>query len=165
MASSSSHSSADLQGNVYVLDHDLWRLTKFGANGAFLWAVDGTTDKELDGPLHAADIDSQGRIVVGNDGNGRIVYLDPDGKVLDAFSAVGCDVTVDPDGNVYCKSFIELGDPSDLDVYGPSHTLIGSWSGPDMVLASAPQFGPNGEILALDRDGGIVKLKVNLPPA
>ena len=157
--------SADASGNVYVIDDTPRGLSKFGPNGAFLWTVDGTTDEELDGPLHSADIDSQGRIVVGNDGNGRIVYLDRDGNVLDAFSAVGCDVTVDPDGNVYCKSFVELGYTSDLDVYGPSHALIGSWSGPDMILASAPQFGPNGEILALDRDGGIVKLKVTLPPA
>jgi len=141
------------------------RLSKFGANGAFLWTVDGTTDKELDGHLHAADIDSQGRIVVGNDGNGRIVYLDPNGNVLDAFSAGECDVTVDPDGNVYCKSFIDPGEISDVDVYSPSHALIGSWSGAEMILGSAPQFGPNGEILALDRDGGIVKLKVTLSPA
>jgi sugar lactone lactonase YvrE len=152
--------SADPKGNVYVLDHDLWRLTKFGPNSAFLWTVDGTTDEELDGPLHAADIDSMGRIVVGNDGNRRVIYLDPDGKVLDAFSAGECDVTVDPDGNIYCKSFVV----DVLQVYDPSHELIGSWSGPNMTLAAAPQFGPNGAILALDRDGGIVKLKVTLPP-
>ena len=74
-------------------------------------------------------------------------------------------MTVDPDGNVYCKFFVESGEISHVDVYSPSHTLIGSWSGPDMVLASAPQFGPKGEILALDQDGGIVQLKVTLPPA
>jgi outer membrane protein assembly factor BamB len=152
--------SADVKGNVYVLDHDLWRLTKFGPSGAFLWTVDGTTDAELDGPLHAADIDSMGRIVVGNDGNRRVIYLDPYGKVLDAFSAGECDVTVDPHGNVYCKSYVV----DELKVYDPSHELIGSWIGPDMTLAAAPQFGPDGAILALDRDGGIVKLKVTLPP-
>jgi outer membrane protein assembly factor BamB len=152
--------SADAKGNVYVIDDELMRLSKFGPNGAFLWTVDGTTDEELDGPLHGADIDSMGRIVVGNDGNRRVIYLDPDGKVLDAFSAGECDVTVDPDGNIYCKSFVV----DELQVYDPSHELIGSWSGPDMTLAAAPQFGPNGAILALDRDGGIVKLKVTLPP-
>ena len=70
-------------------------------------------------------------------------------------------MSVDPDGNVYCKSFVA----DEIQVYSPSHELIGSWSGPDMVLGSAPQFGPDGVILALDRDGGIVKLKVTLPPA
>lgn len=34
-----------------------------------------------------------------------------------------------------------------------------------MILEGAPQFGPDGEILALDRDGGIVELKVTLPPS
>lgn len=151
----------DAKGNVYVLDDELMRLSKFGPNGAFVWSVDGTTDKELKGHGHGADIDSKGRIVVGNDGTGRVVYLDPDGKVLDAFSAGECDVTIDPDGNVYCKSFVVDG----IQVYGPTHELIGSWSGPDMILERAPQFGPNGEIFALDRDGGIVKLKITLPPS
>ena len=155
--------SADAEGNVYVLDHDLLGLTKFGPTGAFLWTVDGTTDKELDGGLHAADIDSQGRIVVVNDNSRRVIYLDQDGKVVDAFTAAECDVSVDPDGNVYCNSFVA----DELQVYSPSHELIGSWSGPDMILSggSAPQFGPKGVILALDRDGGIVELKISLPPA
>lgn len=153
--------SVDASGNVYVLDDELMRLSKFGPNGAFLWAVDGTTDNELKGHGHGADIDSKGRIVVGNDDTRRVVYLDPEGKVLDAFTAGECDVTVDPDGNVYCRSFVV----DEILVYSPSHALIGSWSGPDMPLALAPQFGPNGEILALDRAGGIVNLKVTLPPA
>lgn len=34
-----------------------------------------------------------------------------------------------------------------------------------MILAAPPQFGPNGVILALDRDGGMVKLRVTLPAA
>jgi sugar lactone lactonase YvrE len=92
-----------------------------------------------------------------------VVYLDPDGKVLDAFSAKACNVTVDPADNTYVANAACGGDG--IQVYGPTHELIGSWSGPDMILAAPPQFGPNGEILALDRDGAIVKLKVTLPPA
>lgn len=153
--------SVDTKGNVYVLDDELMRLTKFGPDGAFLWTVDGTTDKELEGNGHDADIDSKGRIVIGNDGTGRVVYLDLDGKVLDAFSAGACNVTVDPADNTYV---VDVGCGGDqIRVYDPSHVLIGSWSGPDMILAAPPQFGPNGEILALDRDGGIVRLKVTLP--
>jgi len=34
-----------------------------------------------------------------------------------------------------------------------------------MIMATPPEFGPDGEILALDRDGGLVRLKVTLPPA
>ena len=152
--------SVDAKGNVYVLDG--MRLSKFGPNGAFLWTVDGTTDKELKGHGHDADIDSKGRIVVGNDDTGRVVYLDQDGKVVDAFSAQACNVTVDPSDNIYIGG--DCGFARTL-VYSPTHVLIGSWSGPDMTLALPPQFGPDGEILALDRDGGIVKLKVTLPPA
>jgi DNA-binding beta-propeller fold protein YncE len=152
----------DAKGNAYVLDDQLLRLSKFGPNGAFLWTVDGTTDKELKGSLHGAHIDSKGRIVVGNDDAGRVVDLDPDGKVLDAFSAQACSVTIDPADNIYIGA--ECGIAQTL-VYSPTHELIGSWSGPDMILAVPPQFGPNGEILALDRDGGIVKLKITLPPS
>ena len=154
--------SVDPNGNVYVLDDELMRLSKFGPNGAFLWSVDGGTDKELQGHGHGAEIDSKGRIVVGNDDTGRVVYLDPDGKVLDAFSAEACVVTVDPADNIYIGGDCSF---SRTLVYSPSHELIGSWSGPDMMLALPPQFGPNGEILALDRDGGIVRLRVTLPPA
>ena len=103
-----------------------------------------------------------GRIIVINAGSRRVIYLDADGTVLDAFTAGECAVSVDPDGNVYCHSFIA----DELQVYSPSHELIGSWLGPDMVLSGRPpEFGPDGEILALDRDGGIVRLKISLPPA
>ena len=107
-------------------------------------------------------MDAKGRIVIGDDGSGGLSISIQGGKVLDAFTAGECDVSVDPDGNVYCSAF----GVDELRVYNPSHELIGSWTGPDMVVGSAPQFGPNGEILALNREsGGIVKLKVTLPPA
>ena len=157
--------SADAKGNVYVLDDSLVRLSKFGPDGAFLWAVDGTSLKELGGNGHDADIDSKGRIVLGVEGEGqaaRVVYLDANGKVVDTFSADVCNVTVDPSGNAYVSNSGCGG--NETQVFDPAHKLIGSWSGPDMSLAASPQFGPDGEILALDRDGGIVKLKVTLAP-
>ena len=68
-------------------------------------------------------------------------------------------MTLDAADNVY-----SAGCGSDhLDVFDQAHALIGSWSGPDMTLVAPPEFGPDGEILALDRDGGIVKLRVTLP--
>ena len=98
---------------------------------------------ELKGHGHNADIDSKGRIVVGNDDTGRVVYLDGDGTVLDVFSARACDVTIDPADDLYVG-----GCGSDtIDVYDPQHRLIGSWSGLDMALAGPPQFGSDGEIL------------------
>jgi outer membrane protein assembly factor BamB len=151
--------SVDATGNVYVLDDILLRISKFGPDGRFLWIADGSTDSEFKGHGHGAHIDSEGRIVVGNDDTGRVVYLDADGKVVDAFSADACSITVDAADDLY-----SAGCGSDhLSVFNPAHTLIGSWFGPDMPLVVPPEFGPNGEILALDRSGGIVKLKVTLP--
>ena len=153
--------SVDAAGSVYVIDDVLMRVSKFGADGSFVWTVDGASDTELKGHVHDADIDSKGRIVLGNDDTGRVVYLDGDGMVVDAFSARACDVTIDPADDLYVG-----GCGSDaIDVYDPQHRLIGSWSGPDMALAGPPQFGPDGEILALDRDGRIVELTVTLPPS
>ena len=57
------------------------RISKFGPDGRFVWTADGSTDGELKGHGHNADIDSKGRIVVGNDDTGRVIYLDPDGNV------------------------------------------------------------------------------------
>lgn len=151
----------DAAGNVYVSDDALGHLSKFGPDGAFLWTVDGVTDPALNGHGHGVEVDAQGRIVLGVDDSGLVVYLGPDGKVLDSFSTLACDVTVDPSGNTYTT---DVGCASDhAQVFDPSHSLIGSWSGPDMSLAASPQFGPDGEILVLDRNGGIVKLKVTLP--
>jgi outer membrane protein assembly factor BamB len=153
--------NADAAGNVYVLDDGRMNLSKFGSNGALLWTVDGSTNAELQGHGHSADIDSKGRIVVGNDDNGRVVFLDPNGTVVDSFSAGACEVTIDSADNLYIS-----GCTSDsLAVYSASHKLIGSWPGPGMTLAASPQFGPDGLILALDQDGAIVRLKVTLPPS
>ena len=33
-----------------------------------------------------------------------------------------------------------------------------------LSLRATPEFGPNGVVLALEQDGAIVKLMVNLPP-
>jgi outer membrane protein assembly factor BamB len=151
--------SIDAKGNVYVLDDVLMRISKFSPDGRFAWSADGSTDAELRGHGHNADIDSKGRIVVSNDDTGRVIYLDPDGNVIEAFSGDACSVTLDAADNVYAS-----GCGSDhLDVFDQAHALIGTWSGADMTLVAPPEFGPHGEILALDRDGGIVKLRVTLP--
>ena len=115
--------SVDAAGSVYVLDDALMRVSKFGADGSFVWTVDGASDNELKGHVHDADIDSKGRIVLGNDDTGRVVYLDGDGMVLDAFSAPACEVTIDPADDLLCLG----GCGSDaIDVYDPQHRLIGS---------------------------------------
>jgi WD40 repeat protein len=150
--------SVDNQGNVYVLDDGARNLQKFSADGTFIWRVDQSTLPDLTGHGHDANIDRQGRLVVGNDDNGRVVYLDRDGQEVDAFNGGACSVTVDPDGNTYIT-----GCGSDtITVFDASHRMVGRWQGPDMPLAVPPEFGPNGEIFALGKDGSLIKLAVHL---
>jgi sugar lactone lactonase YvrE len=149
--------SVDAAGNVYVLDDILERLTKFAPDGPVLWIADAVTDPTLDGHGHDAKIDSKGRIVVGNDDNGKVVFLDSSGQVLESFDADACDVTSDAADNLFvggCGS-------ERITIYDPSHHLIGSWS--DTTLRATPRFGPNGEVFALDTQGNILRLAVNLP--
>jgi hypothetical protein len=149
--------SVDGSGNVYVLDDVLQRLTKFAPDGPVLWIADAATDPALQGHGHDAKIDSKGRIVVGNDDNGKVVFLDPNGTVVDSFDAEACAVTSDPDDNLYVG-----GCGSDhITIYDPSHHAIGEWSG--SLLRSTPRFGPSGEVFALDPEGNILRLAVNLP--
>jgi DNA-binding beta-propeller fold protein YncE len=149
--------SVDGAGNVYVLDDIMLRLTKFAPEGPVLWIADAVTDPVLDGHGHDAQIDSKGRIVVGNDDNGKVVFLDPSGTVLDSFDADACNVTSDPADNLYVG-----GCGSDhVTIYDPSHHPIGTWS--DTLLRATPRFGPNGEVFALDPAGNILRLAVNLP--
>ena len=152
--------SVDPAGNVYVLDDSLMRLTKFDPDGNVVWTASGATDPELAGHGHDANIDSKGRIVLGNDDSGRVVYLDPEGKVVEAFlptAGGACNVTLDDKDDLYVGGC--GGDR--IDVYRPSQALIGSWA--NSSLRATPEFGPNGEVLALERDGAIVKLKISVP--
>ena len=147
----------DPSGNVYVLDDIVQRLTKFAPDGTVQWIANAASDPALKGHGHDAKIDSKGRIVVGNDDNGKIIFLDPNGTVLESFDAKACDVTSDPADNLYVG-----GCGSDhVTIFDASHHQIGSWS--DTLLGATPRFGPNGEIFALDPDGNILRLRVNLP--
>lgn len=151
--------SADVVGNVYVLDDGLMRLTKFSPTGEPVWMVDGSTDPRLDGHGHDADIDAKGRIVVLNDDRATVVILSPAGKVLDSFDAPGCDVTLDGSGRFYVGGS-DCGFP--LTVYDASHRLIAETTARDLM---DPQFGPNGEIFTLDQSGDLVRLAPALPAA
>jgi hypothetical protein len=149
--------SVDPSGDVYVLDDIAQRLTKFAPDGTVLWIASGSSDPVLTGHGHDAQIDSKGRIVVGNDDNGKVVFLDSNGTVLESFDAEACNVTSDSARNLYVG-----GCGSDrVTVFNESHQPIGSWSDP--VLRSTPRFGPNGDVFALDPDGNILRLRVNLP--
>lgn len=149
--------SVDVAGNVYVEDDRLMRLSKFAADGSFIWVVDGTTDPVLAGHGHSATIDDQGRIVEMVDDNGKVVYLDADGKVLDSFDGGdACNVTIDHAGHLFVTNCLY----EDIKVFDASHTQIALSVGRGI---GAPKFGPGDEVVALGADGSIQILAVNLP--
>ena len=119
--------------------------------------MDKSNLPDLVGHGHDANLDSRGRLVVGNDDNGRVLYLDRDGHEVDSFNGGACDATVDSAGDVYVAG---CGSDS-LVMFDPAHRLIGRWQGPGMLLILPPEFGPNGEIFALGKDGSLIKLSVN----
>jgi len=111
--------SADGAGNVYVTDDGLMRLTKFSPSGKSIWVVDGSTDAVLDGHLHDADVDADGRIVLVNDDLKKVVIVSPAGAVVDSFDAPGCDVTFDGAGRLYVT-----GCAGGISVYDAKHRVV-----------------------------------------
>ena len=148
--------AVDASGNAYVLDDMLEHLTKFSPTGEVIWIANRSTNPALVGHGHGVTLDPRGRLVYGNDDNGKVIYLDTNGRFLDAFDAGACDASVDGAGNVYiggCAS-------ADIKVFDTAHTLIGTWTG--ALLRDAPAFGPAGEVFGFDRDGNILRLQFNL---
>jgi DNA-binding beta-propeller fold protein YncE len=149
--------SADAAGNVYVIDDQQGRITKFGPDGSFIWYADGSTDARLQGHNHDARFDAQGRIVLGNDDSGRIIVLGTDGKVVDAFGAEACDATVNQAGYYFATG---CGN-DELRVFDANHNLVAAKDVPVQAL----QFGPGEEVAALGFDGSIQLLRVAVSPS
>jgi len=147
--------SADAAGNVYVLDDELMRLSKFSPDGKFVWLADASTDPLMSGHGHGATIDAAGRIVLGNDDSGKVVIVSPDGKVVDSFDADACAVTQDPAGNLYVGGC----EADEIRVYGPDHRLLAG----RQVEMSTPRFGPGDEVAAIGSDGSLLFIHVELP--
>ena len=162
----------DRAGNVYVVDSVTETLAKFSPAGHVIWTIGGSaaTDPDLTGHFHVASIDPHGRLVVTNDDINRILYIDPNGHKVDAFSPstsgqpVGhvCEATVDAAGNTYVSG---CGSPGPTLVYDRAHRLIAKWPGTQYSLLRSPVFGPNGEVFALATDGSILRLRGTLPGA
>jgi hypothetical protein len=161
----------DGAGNLYVVDGVTETLAKFSPAGNAIWTIGGSdaTDPDLSGHFHVASIDAHGRLVVTNDDINRILYIDPNGHKVDAFSpsASGsgghvCEATVDAAGNTYVSG---CGSTGPTLVYDRAHRLIAKWPGTQYSLLRSPVFGPNGEVFALAMDGSILKLHITLPGA
>jgi outer membrane protein assembly factor BamB len=149
--------SVDAEGNVYVADDGLERITRFSPTGEVVWIADGSTHPALEGHAHSLDIDAEGRIVAIIDDTGTVVLLDPDGTVVETYVAPGCDVTMDAAGRHYVTSC----EGTVVTVYGPDRQPVAQ-SG--TLGMGPPQFGPDGQVVALSHDGSIVFLAVATAP-
>jgi tripartite motif-containing protein 71 len=151
---------------VYLVDDDRQTLSKFSTTGTLRWQVGGpSSDEDLLGFSHLVTIDVHHRLVVANETNGRIVYLDTNGHEVDAFTVSGpllqhlpCDVTVDDLGYTYISPCIA----GDTYVFDREHHLVTSWPASEGVLLTAPRFGADGLGYALGKDGSIVVVRPTL---
>ncbi len=149
--------AVDAAGNVYVEDDGNQRLTAFSPSGDVLWVADGSTDDRLRGHGHSPSFDPKGRLVVSDDDNGIVSYLDPaTGKVVDSFQGNGCSATLDAAGNVY----VDDCGGGHVTVFGPDHSLIAQSAGERL---GSPRFAPDGTAFALATDGSLLVLTVNPP--
>lgn len=166
--------AVDRDGNVYVVDDDPGTLSKFSASGRLVWRIggDASADRDLAGHLQlVGSIDTHGRLVMTNDERGRILYLDRDGRKVDAFGPPAravtpgstCSASVDDRGDTYV---FECFPRNVIRVFDRTHRLIARWS---TATDGPPQFGPHGEVFVLykgggnDVVGGILKLEITLP--
>jgi DNA-binding beta-propeller fold protein YncE len=157
--------AVDAAGNVYVGVGGY--IQKFTSGGQYLWRIGGPdpSDPDLLGPEHFATLDTHGSVVMTNDSNGKVLYIDTNGHKVDAFDlpdgGTACDVTVDTAGNTFVND--GCGGGGDTWVFDRTHQLIAACPRPGCPLWTAPRFGPHGEAFALGKNGTILKLKIALP--
>jgi DNA-binding beta-propeller fold protein YncE len=129
----------DKAGKVYVADDQAGTLSKFSPGGTVIWQIGGSasSDRDLSGHFHLASIDAHGRLVMVNDDQQRILYVDPGGHKIDAFSPNfpaerACGATVDAVGDTYVSGCgpgphagLRPGAPADREMAGhevhPAH--------------------------------------------
>jgi streptogramin lyase len=159
--------AVDSAGNIYVSDDQSLTLTRFSPFGKVAWRIGGiaVSDPDLVGHIHFTRFDAHGRLVLVNDDQDRVLYVDSSGHKVDAFSPTVptmCEATVDATGNTYVSG---CGGPGPTLVYDRAHRLIALWPGTRYPLHRSPVFGPRGEVFALATDGSILRLRITLPGA
>jgi sugar lactone lactonase YvrE len=168
-------------GTMYVTDDRAATLTALSSSGEQLWRRGqlGEPDPDLIGHEHLGGVTAEGELVTANDDVGKVLYLGPKGRIVDAFSAAeaggdlaapgghfprgACGATLDSQGYVYVSSCEESYQAHhDTAVFDPQHRLVAGWKrGP---LADAPVFAPDGEAWAVrSGKGALLELTVNLP--
>jgi streptogramin lyase len=165
--------AVDSTGNVYVVDGQTDTLTKFTPAGKVIWQISGA-DLGAGCCFNFTSFDVHGRLVMINDSQARVLYVDSTGHLVDAFSpdfvafpgGNMCEVTVDVAGNTYVSG---CGPgptgPAPTLVYDRAHRLVAKWPGAPYSLERSPAFGPRGEVFVLTTDGSILKLHITVPGA
>jgi DNA-binding beta-propeller fold protein YncE len=158
----------DTAGDVFVADDDLGTLTKFSPEGKLVWRIggSGSANPDLVGFFKVSSIDAHGRLVVANDANGKILYVDGNGHEVDSFRVdrrdfgepAPCEATVDAGGTTYVSG---CGRGPTI-AYDREHRLVARWTGSSVPLLTGPFFGPRGEVFALGWDGSIARLHMTL---
>jgi len=171
-------------GTMYVADDRAATVTALTPSGQQIWrhGTPGETDPRWIGHEHLGGVTPQGQLVTANDDDGRVLFVDPDGRVADSFStneagagvdARGipgghfpngtCGAKLDAQGDVYVSSCEESYAPRhDTAVYDPRHRLVAGWERGDLV--DPPVFGPDGRAWAVTSGNkGLVELAVHLP--
>jgi DNA-binding beta-propeller fold protein YncE len=165
--------AVDEAGNVYIADDQAENVSKFTPSGKVLWQIGGASGApDLVGTHHFTAIDAHGRLVIVNDTQNRVLYVDASGHEVDAFSPSTsgsptghvCEATVDAAGDTYVSGCGPQPTGPTL-VYDRAHRLIAEWPGTTYSLLRSPVFGPRGEVFALATDGSILKLHLLLPGA
>ncbi|MEO5661885.1 MAG: NHL repeat-containing protein [Nocardioides sp.] len=158
--------AVDASGDVFVADDERQMLSGYSATGQTLWTIGGTEkDADLVGHFHVGMIDGHGRLLVTNDDQARILYIDAEGHKVDVFGGGEplvqdgpCDVTVDDLGYTYVSPC----GPGSTYVFDRGHQLVASWPASEGVLVTAPRFGPDGTGYALGIDGSVVVVRATL---
>ena len=167
--------TVDHAGDVYVADDQADTLAKFSPGGKVMWHIGGASgDPDLTGHFHFMSFDPHGRLVVGNDDQNRVLYIDASGHEVDAFSPSTsgsptgneCGVTADAVGDTYVTGCNSPPAPTGPTlVYNRAHRPIAKWPGTPYSLDRPPVFGPHGEVFALATDGSILQLHITLAGA
>jgi sugar lactone lactonase YvrE len=149
--------NVDGNGNIYLIDDQAQGVNKLDPNGTPIWSVGGPneTDPDLAGYHHRGSFDPAGVYWITNDGNGRVVGLDADGKKVDAYGGNGTEigqfqgtfsVVFDAAGNAYVD---ECSDTR-LQVLDPQHQVIGVLDSPGgMPFGNSYTIGPDGRLYAI----------------
>ena len=164
--------AVDSAGNIYITDDQSETLTRFSPLGTVAWTIGGTaaSDPDLVGHFHFTRFDAHGRLVIANDDQDRVLYVDSSGHKVDAFSPITsgnehvCEVTLDAAGNTYVSGCGPK-PTGPTRVYNRAHQLIATWPGTRYSLLRSPVFGPHGEVFALATDGSILSLRISLSGA